>query len=72
MNESKHDRFCRVTGKRMEQLRLGFKRLGNCASTATYDYTKEEVDQIIEELEQEIMLLREKFSGRKRFSLRDD
>ena len=47
-----------------------FRKLGNCASKSTYDYTEEEVELIFKELDLQIQLLREKFEGKKRFSLR--
>lgn len=48
------------------------KKLGNCAEPASYEYTEREAEQIIAELELQIFHLRERFAGRKRFSLRNE
>ena len=69
MNDMKHERFCRVAEKRMEILINDFHKLGSCASKVSYDYDDEEVEKIIKELENQILLLRERFSGKKQFSL---
>lgn len=70
MNEKKHERFIKVAGHRMDLLICDFRKLGNCASKNTYEYTAEEVALIFEELERQIRSLREKFEGKKIFSLR--
>lgn len=70
MNEKKHERFLKVAGHRMDLLICDFRKLGNCASKNTYEYTEEEVALIFEELDRQIRLLREKFEGKKNFSLR--
>ena len=69
MNEKKHERFLKVAGHRMDLLISDFRKLGNCASKSTYDYTEEEVELIYEELDRQIQLLRKKFEGKKKFSL---
>lgn len=69
MNEVKHDRFCKVVEKRMEMLINDFYKLGNCASKVSYDYTDTEVEQIFEELHRQIAILRDRFNGKKAFSL---
>ena len=70
MNEKKHERFIKVAGHRMDLLICDFRKLGNCASKNTYEYTEGEVKLIFEELDRQIQLLREKFEGKKKFSLR--
>lgn len=70
MNENKHERFLKVAGHRMDLRICDFRKLGNCASKSTYDYTEEEVELIFKELDLQIQLLREKFEGKKQFSLR--
>ena len=69
MDEVKHNRFVKVVEKRMEVLINDFYKLGNCASKVSYDYTHEEVKHIFDELEHQITCLRERFAGRKKFSL---
>ena len=47
MKDTKHDRFCRVVEKRMAVLIDDMEKLGNCSARVSYDYTQEEVQQII-------------------------
>ena len=70
INENKHQRIIKVAGHLKDQMICDFRKLGNCASKNTYEYTAEEVALIFEELERQIRLLREKFEGKKIFSLR--
>lgn len=69
MDEKKHERFCRVVEKRMEILIQDFQKLGNCASKISYEYSEKEVEQIFKELELQLTLLRERFEGKRRFTL---
>ena len=69
MNEVKHERFCRVVEKRMAVLIDNIEKLGNCSSRVSYDYTQEEVQKIIDELDYQPKHLRERFSGKRAFSL---
>ena len=71
MKDTKHDRFCRVVEKRMAVLIDDMKKLGNCSARVSYDYTQEEVQQIIAELELQVKRLKERFSGKRAYSLRD-
>ena len=72
MNEKKHERFIRIVERRMDVLINDFEKLGNCASKVSYDYTEEEITRIVEELEWQVALLRERFAGKKNFSLSAD
>lgn len=69
MDEVKHERFRKVVEKRMEVLINDFYKLGNCSSKVSYDYTDSEVKQILDELDRQRELLKERFDGKKRFSL---
>lgn len=69
MDAKKHERFCRVVEKRMETIINDFHKLGNCASKVSYDYDDHEVEQIIKELEYQTAVLKERFAGKKQFSL---
>lgn len=69
MDEKKHERFCRVVEKRMEILIQDFQKLGNCASKISYEYSEKEVEQIFKELELQLSLLKERFEGKRRFTL---
>ena len=55
MNEKKHERFIRIVERRMDVLINDFEKLGNCASKVSYDYTEEEVERIVEELERQVV-----------------
>lgn len=69
MKETKHERFCRVAEKRMSELIDCFEKLGNCSAKVSYEYTEEELQQIYEELDYQLMRLKERFSGKRVFSL---
>lgn len=69
MDEVKHERFRKVVEKRMEVLINDFYKLGNCSSKVSYDYTDSEVKQILDEIDRQRELLKERFDGKKRFSL---
>lgn len=71
LDEVKHNRFCKVVEKRMEVMIADFTKLGNCASKISYDYTDAEVEKIFHELEHQIEILRDRFNGKKQFSLSD-
>lgn len=71
MRETKHERFCRVVEKRMAELIDCFEKLGNCSAKVSYEYTEEELQQIYEELDYQMLRLKERFSGKKAFSLRE-
>jgi len=69
VDEKKHERFCKVAEKRVNQIMEDIEKLGNCSSKASYDYTDAEVEQIIRALEQAVHDLRERFAGKRSFSL---
>lgn len=69
MNEQKHTRFIRMATRRVNQIVADFEKLGNCASKASYDYTDVEVELIFKELEDQMAILKDRFAGKKSFSL---
>lgn len=69
MKETKHERFCRVVEKRMAELIDDFEKLGNCSAKVSYEYSEEELQQIYAELEYQMTRLKERFSGKRVFSL---
>lgn len=69
MDNVKHDRFVKVVERRMDVLINDFWKLGNCASKGSYEYTESEVEQIFSELNYQLTLLRDRFNGKKAFSL---
>ena len=72
MDEVKHARFVKVVEKRMEVLMNDFYKLGNCASRVSYDYTDDEVKLIFGEIDRQIEILRDRFAGRRKFSLSEN
>jgi len=71
MKETKHERFCRVVEKRMAQLIDDFEKLGNCSAKVSYEYTDQELEQIYAELDYQMARLKERFAGKRIFSLSD-
>ena len=71
MDEKKHERFCKIAERRVNQIIDDMEKLGNCSAKASYDYTEAEVEQIIDALQKEIMRLRERFEGKTFFTLCD-
>jgi len=69
MRETKHERFCRVVEKRMAELIDCFEKLGNCSAKVSYEYTEDELQKIYEELDYQMMRLKERFAGKRVFSL---
>ncbi len=69
MKETKHERFCRVVEKRMAEMIDCFEKLGNCSAKVSYEYTEEELQQIYEELDYQLTRLKERFAGKRVFSL---
>lgn len=68
--ETKAERFVRVAEQRTQRAVDAIHSLSNCASRVCYDYTPEQVEQIIAALEAEIRHLQSAFAGENRFTLR--
>lgn len=68
--ETKAERFVRVAEQRTQRAVDAIHSLSNCASRVCYDYTPEQVEQIIAALETEISRLQSAFAGENRFTLR--
>ena len=69
MNTVKHERFRKVVEKRMATMIRDNELLGKCASKVSYDYSDEEVEKIFTELRNQMEILRDRFNGKKAFSL---
>lgn len=68
--ETKEDRFRRVAEARVNKILRMIRLLGNCAGTAVYRYSQEQVDQIFDTLQAELNSARARFEfPRSRFSL---
>ena len=50
-NETKHQRFVRLAEARTNRIISTLRLLGNCSSTAAYDYSKEDVSKIFRAIE---------------------
>ena len=61
--ESKHQRFIRIAEARTNRVLYLLKLLGNCSSTANYEYTKDEVTKIFDVLERELKITKSRFLG---------
>lgn len=61
--ETKRERFIRVAEKRTQKILDMMRLLGNCANKNNYEYTKADVDKIINAIEQELDILKLKFKG---------
>ena len=68
--ETKAERFVRVAEQRTQRVVDAIHSLSTCASRVCYDYTPEQVEQIIAALEAEVRRLRSAFAGENRFKLR--
>ena len=63
--ESKHDKFIRLAEARTNKIIDTLQLLGNCANTAIYEYSQDEVDQIFQAIEQEVRESKRKFNKTK-------
>ena len=50
MKSSKRARFEKVAAKRVDKVLEGFRLLGNCSNSNNYEYSKEDVELMYEEL----------------------
>ena len=64
-DNAKRERFKKVAVK----LIADFELLGNCSSLASYEYTDVEVTAIFEEIERQTQILKDRFAGKKAFTL---
>ena len=63
--ESKHDKFVRLAEARTNKIIDTLQLLGNCANTAIYEYSQDEVDQIFQAIDQEVREAKRKFNKTK-------
>lgn len=63
MKETKRERFVRLAEARTNKIIDMMKLLGNCSSTANYEYTDEDVKQIFNAIEKELKSTKAKFTG---------
>ena len=72
--EQKRERFEKVATKRVRAILDKLRLLGNCANTATYNYTEEDTQKIFSAIDSELRRVKKSFfknnGPRKNFSLK--
>lgn len=73
MNETKHDKFCRLAENRMNNVLKQLELLGNLSNRSSYDFTQQDVDKILRALKSAVANVEHSFkadSKSKKFTLR--
>lgn len=60
-NETKKERFKRLASLRTNTVLQRLKILGNCSNRQIYDYSKDEVDKIFDEISRNLREVRARF-----------
>lgn len=60
--ESKHDKFVRIAAARTNRALTEIRKIGNCASRGSYEYSEAEVEQIFSTLESELAAVKAVFA----------
>lgn len=60
-NETRHQRFQRVAGKRTKRILKDLQLLGNTSTPYEYEYTQEEVNKIFEAIEEQLTETKSRF-----------
>ena len=61
-NETPDEKFKRIASMRTQRVLDDLRLLGNCSNTATYKYTKVEVDKIFSTIEKETKRVKNSFN----------
>ena len=73
MEESKHEKFVRLSTNRTQKILNMLRLLGNCANKSNYEYNSEEVEKIFRYIRQEVdkqeALFMKKRAEKKNFTL---
>lgn len=71
MKQTKSERFKRIAGKRTNDILDKIRLLGNCSNRNTYEYSKDEVNKIFNEIEKNLKASKLKFlpGEKQRFKL---
>lgn len=69
--ETKNERFKRIAAKRTNDVLDKIRLLGNCANKNTYEYSKDEVNKIFNEIEKCLKIAKLKYlpGEKQRFQL---
>jgi len=70
-NETKKERFKRLASLRTNETLTRLKILGNCANRQIYEYSKEDIDKVFNEISQKLREVKAKFHfpSEKKFKL---
>lgn len=60
-NESKSEKFVRLAQGRVTKAKIAISRLSHLSNTSAYEYTPEQVEQMLSALEQELEQVRAQF-----------
>ena len=71
MKNAKEDRFVRIAEQRTQKVLDDLRSLRKCADPASYSYTQEDAEKIVNAIENELRSLNDSFAGKKRFTLRE-
>jgi len=66
---TKQERFQKIATIRTQRVLDAMVQLSHCSKPASYEYTDEQVEQIISALEKGVSQVRETFQGKNRFRL---
>lgn len=66
---TKQERFQKIATIRTQRVLDAMVQLSHCSKSASYEYTDEQVEQIISALEKGVSQVRETFQGKNRFRL---
>lgn len=60
--ESRHEKFVRIAAARTNRALTEIRKIGNCASRGSYEYSEAEVEQIFSTLESELAAVKAMFA----------
>ena len=77
MKETKNERFRRIVVARVNKIIKLIQLIGNCANTANYEYSTQEVEKVFSALRSELDKAEKRFADARdmknsRFTLEDD
>ena len=73
MNESKHEKFCRLAENRTNNVLKQLELLSNLSNKSSYEYSKQDVDKILKAIKAAVSNVEHSFKAdakNKKFTLR--
>lgn len=73
MNETKHEKFCRLAENRTNNILKQLELLSNLSNKSSYDYSQQDVDKILKAIKSAVSNVEHSFKAdtkNKKFSLR--